>query len=843
MAAPLNVAVTLNGTLTINGVISGDNYLFTTAPGTVILAAANTYTGGTLINSGTLKLANDNALIPGNNGLLVNGSAAVLDLNGHSITVGQVGLMDGSIINSDPIIPATLTGTEYVVLNGSIKVPLGNAAPIIKGTEGTVTLASAGAWDPILSGGGADIRAGKIVLDYSFTGGSTPAATINGLLHDSYHGGLWDVGQIKSSTAAANGSTLGWSDDTSAKKITLMPALPADFNLDGAVDGIDRQTLLDNTGTGTTWQQGDANYDGAVDSLDRAIWWTYAFSSWASAPPTVAAIARLGGDPTAANSLQYVVFFTRGVSGVDPSDFQLDGEGVTGTIASVVDDSPSHAIYLVTVNNVDGSGTLGLNLIDDPNDTSNPSPILDSDGHRLDHTGFTDDTVFVGDVYTVGTPLLAPPTNLVSRIVSGIEANLTWCDESVGLSGFSIEQWIGGGWQEVQTVDANARSATIPGPFAPGIEFPFRVKAFTQTAAGQGGYYYNSSEPSNVATAWPGNWPPAPTGLIANPVSNSQVNLTWTDNASNETGYIVERSGDGRTWTLLTITAANVTSYSDMGLSGTQYYYRVRAINYGGSSGCSYASAGRYLWTGGGLDGNWSTPANWLCGVIPPAGSALYFAGTPSQHGCIDDRTGVAFQSIEFAASGFSISGTGALAVTSSISVDAGVGDAAITMNVTVNSAVTVDVADADASLAISGLLGSGDLTKTGDGTLAITSDSHSGATAVTAGTLLVGSLPSVFADSLQSGVTFNTLLSSAVVVGDPGDSGGSFDWLGGTAPTITGGSLALDPNTGILQWTPGSGCQAGSYHVTVTYSYTGGEQVRAFPINIPGRTPRRCST
>src|SRR5438093_282810 len=34
----------------------------------------------------------------------------------------------------------------------------------------------------------------------------------------------------------------------------------------------------------------------------------------------------------------------------------------------------------------------------------------------------------------------------------------------------------------------------------------------------------------------------APTGLTATAVSSTQINLAWTDNAGNETSYVVERS-------------------------------------------------------------------------------------------------------------------------------------------------------------------------------------------------------------------------------------------------------------------------------------------------------------
>jgi hypothetical protein len=111
--------------------------------------------------------------------------------------------------------------------------------------------------------------------------------------------------------------------------------------------------------------------------------------------------------------------------------------------------------------------------------------------------------------------------------------------------------------------------------------------------------------------------------------------------------------------------------------------------------------------------------------------------------------------------------------------------------------------------------------------------DAHSGATTVSAGTLLVGSLPSVFAGALQSGVTFNSALSSAAALGDPGDSGGTFTL---NAPDITGGTASIGSD-GILTWTPGAGCQAAAYPVTVTYAYSGGHQVRAFTLNTEATT------
>jgi hypothetical protein len=84
--------------------------------------------------------------------------------------------------------------------------------------------------------------------------------------------------------------------------------------------------------------------------------------------------------------------------------------------------------------------------------------------------------------------------------------------------------------------------------------------------------------------------PAAPSGLIASAVSPSRVDLAWTDNSNNETGFKVERSGTSSTsgFTQIATVGANVTTYSSTGLSAdTRYWYRIRASNASGDSAYS----------------------------------------------------------------------------------------------------------------------------------------------------------------------------------------------------------------------------------------------------------------
>jgi acid phosphatase len=82
--------------------------------------------------------------------------------------------------------------------------------------------------------------------------------------------------------------------------------------------------------------------------------------------------------------------------------------------------------------------------------------------------------------------------------------------------------------------------------------------------------------------------PLPPTNLTAAPISGTAVNLTWKDNATNESGYKVERSTDGKTYYPLSGTGANFTSARNDKLApGKRYYYRVFAWNGAGISAYS----------------------------------------------------------------------------------------------------------------------------------------------------------------------------------------------------------------------------------------------------------------
>lgn len=82
--------------------------------------------------------------------------------------------------------------------------------------------------------------------------------------------------------------------------------------------------------------------------------------------------------------------------------------------------------------------------------------------------------------------------------------------------------------------------------------------------------------------------PAAPTNLTATAVSQTRIDLKWTDTSNNEDGFKIERSLGGITFTEIATVGANTTAYSNTGLTcNTFYQYRVRAYNSNGNSAYS----------------------------------------------------------------------------------------------------------------------------------------------------------------------------------------------------------------------------------------------------------------
>jgi hypothetical protein len=164
------------------------------------------------------------------------------------------------------------------------------------------------------------------------------------------------------------------------------------------------------------------------------------------------------------------------------------------------------------------------------------------------------------------------PTNLIATAASSRQINLSWKDNATNETNYYVERapTSSGTWTVIATLGANTTSYQNSG-LTQSTAYYYRVRCKA------GSTYSSYSNTANATTAALA----APTSLTATVASASQINLSWTDNTTYETNYYVERAtASGGPYTQVGSLGANVTGYSDTGLTaGTTYYYRVRAYD------------------------------------------------------------------------------------------------------------------------------------------------------------------------------------------------------------------------------------------------------------------------
>ena len=317
------------GTDTINCIIDGSAGLTKIGPGTLVLGAANTFTGLTQVTGGTLQLAHSNAL-----------QNSTLDYNnyGGSLSFGSLTNATFGGLQGDQNLALTSTGG-----NVALTVGCNNASTTYSGQlSGDGSLTKSGTGRLVLSGpnsytgvtnvqsgalqinnastttnvltntGGVNVTGGFLVLDYSASGTSV-ASTVQRLLQTAYNNGTnsFQSGQIYD-TAATSSIGLGWVDNTTAHQITIMPALYGDATLDGVVGPADLSKLLTNYGkTGMTWSQGDFTYDGTIGPADLSKLLT---NYGKNGPLNIGNIPAIAYDELTSNAQAMQMLASRGVS-------------------------------------------------------------------------------------------------------------------------------------------------------------------------------------------------------------------------------------------------------------------------------------------------------------------------------------------------------------------------------------------------------------------------------------------------------------------------------------------------------------------------------------------------
>ena len=229
--------------LAVEGSISGAGNagLNKDGSGTLVLSAANTYTGGTTVKGGTLQVSHADALPVGRD-LTITGAGSVTKL---------------------------ASGPGNAVQVGALSIDGGSATPAAK----------------------LDLMNTSLVADKTLTS----ASAVRSQITTAYAGGTWTGAGITSSTAAAdftaNGSAaklaVGYADNAdfgmgltsfggrtvTGNSLLFATTLYGDANLDGTVNDTDLGMLQHSFGMtgGATWDEGDFNFDGKVNLSDFLV--------------------------------------------------------------------------------------------------------------------------------------------------------------------------------------------------------------------------------------------------------------------------------------------------------------------------------------------------------------------------------------------------------------------------------------------------------------------------------------------------------------------------------------------------------------------------------------------
>lgn len=181
-----------------------------------------------------------------------------------------------------------------------------------------------------------------------------------------------------------------------------------------------------------------------------------------------------------------------------------------------------------------------------------------------------------------GTTGPAAPTGLSANSSWNARADVAWTRNSTDETGFKLERKTGlnGTYAQIAVIPATWTSC-IDNTVSAGTLYYYRIRA--TNASGDSAY---SNEGTATTTGSAGSVPTAPSSLTADSTFPDHVDLAWTRNSTDETGFRLERKiGSGGTYSTHIAIPAGWTSCRDEGTSGsTTYYYRIIASNAAGDS-------------------------------------------------------------------------------------------------------------------------------------------------------------------------------------------------------------------------------------------------------------------
>ncbi len=143
----------------------------------------------------------------------------------------------------------------------------------------------------------------------------------------------------------------------------------------------------------------------------------------------------------------------------------------------------------------------------------------------------------IASAFTAVPSSPAAPSNLNAVAFDKAQINLAWTDNAINETGFTIQRSTSINFTGTTTITLNAvdQAAYSDTGRQPNTTYYYRVRTFNAIGSSA---WSNTASATTLALVLPA----APSNLVATAFSASQINLTWTDNATNETGFTIQRS-------------------------------------------------------------------------------------------------------------------------------------------------------------------------------------------------------------------------------------------------------------------------------------------------------------
>ncbi|MGX1744293.1 autotransporter outer membrane beta-barrel domain-containing protein [Bosea sp. NPDC055353] len=233
-----------NNSTTFSGVISQAGGLVKLGSGALTLSGANTYSGGTSLNAGTLVMNNGSALGTG-----------TLSLNGGTLKI------DGGIFANTNSVLITNAGGTVDVATGSLDLS-GNITDGAGGAAGTLTITSSGGLGTVAFGGNNTYSAATHVQANTILGAGSSMA-FSGRSHHDVDGILVLAG-FSNSVASLAGTGTVVNGNPTAAALTIAPAAGTTTFSGRIEDGGAGALSLVKAGAGTQVLAGTNTYTGGT---------------------------------------------------------------------------------------------------------------------------------------------------------------------------------------------------------------------------------------------------------------------------------------------------------------------------------------------------------------------------------------------------------------------------------------------------------------------------------------------------------------------------------------------------------------------------------------------------